>query len=207
MTIVVGIITSLVSRVKGVSEKNLKKVVGMARMPSMVFREKLVRMAKSRGWDLKWIAHCAEIPYNSLRRYAREGSTAAPDAPKGIRLAKMLGVPVEWLFDDDQGWPPPPPWQKGPPFPIYPWPPHGISWAEVQYAIWEFLVLIHRNAMRSGEAPPDLRERTRQFAEAVLKELQNGQPQQGASHGFIQDIQSVVLPDSESEEPPQPQKE
>ena len=43
---------------------------------------------------------------NSLRTSIKRGSM--PGANLGIKLARVLGVPAEWLFDDDADWPPPP---------------------------------------------------------------------------------------------------
>jgi len=125
----------------------IPKKKALAWLP-MTFQDKVRRLATERGHDLKWLAHCAEIPYTSLRRYLRAGTSQRPPAPQGLLLAQVLEVSAEWLFDDDLDWPPPPAWAKGPPFPIYPWPPEGITWSDVQYAIWAFLADSYRSGVR-----------------------------------------------------------
>jgi len=41
----------------------------------------------------------------NIQKIIREGST--PNFALGVRLAKELGVPADWLADDGQDWPPP----------------------------------------------------------------------------------------------------
>ena len=43
--------------------------------------------------------------YKTLKNSVKAGNM--PKADKAIRLARALGVRAEWLFDDNQGWPPP----------------------------------------------------------------------------------------------------
>lgn len=138
----------------------------------MLFREKVLALAKERRLDLKEIAVLAHIPYSTLRNYLSDDGRGAPSAPKGISLAGVLRVPVEWLFDDRKGWPPPPAWQSAPPIPIYPWPPDGITWYEVQRAIWEYLMSIHeRGIAENPQAPPEWIDRTRGLIQALSEML------------------------------------
>ncbi len=43
---------------------------------------------------------------SNIQNVARAGGQ--PSFAVGARLAKILGVPAEWLADDEQDWPPPP---------------------------------------------------------------------------------------------------
>ncbi len=47
---------------------------------------------------------CGCSPAN-IQKIAREGSQ--PNFALGVRLAAVLGVPADWLGDDDADWPPP----------------------------------------------------------------------------------------------------
>jgi hypothetical protein len=69
-----------------------------------------------------------------------------------IKLASVLGVTADWLFDDKKGWPPgelaP---NQAPPVAIVPWPPHGITWIEVQQAINEYVARRYEAAMEQQQ--------------------------------------------------------
>lgn len=85
--------------------------------------------------------------YNTFRK----GSE--PRVHTALAIARGLGVSVEWLFDDAADWPPPDALEaQRPPLPIAPWPPHGITWPEVQRAISEYVMRRADDAAsRSGE--------------------------------------------------------
>ena len=111
----------------------------------MTLAEKIQRVAREKGLELKRVAEKAGIPYNTLRGYTAQGNI--PSAPNGIALAKALDVGIEWLFDDSQGWPPPG-YHEPPPFTIKHWPPNGISWEELHLAIE---VYVQQRSYRSIE--------------------------------------------------------
>jgi len=124
----------------------------VARSPTtlvrMLFREKVVAIAKDRGLNLKEVARQAGIPYSSLRSYVQPDATGEPTASKALALAKVLGVSVEWLFDPEQDLPAPP-YSTPPAIPIYPWPPEGITWEEVRYAIASYILDLHKRSLQS----------------------------------------------------------
>ena len=105
----------------------------------MDFGKKIAALAELRGIPMKQIATTAGVAYGTLRSYTRSGSERVPSATVGIALAKALDVPTEWLFDDECELPPPPR-LGGPPGPIYPWPPDGITWDQVRIAITRYIL-------------------------------------------------------------------
>lgn len=50
------------------------------------------------------IAKAAGVSSGTLAKYIHHGVT--PSSKIALRLARALGVSVEWLIDDTQGWPP-----------------------------------------------------------------------------------------------------
>lgn len=98
----------------------------------MEFSEKVRRLIERDGWaSLRAIAIAAGVDDSTLDRATKSGRMSVD---KAIKVAGALKVPVEWLFAPDRDWPPPPR-IAAPPVAIYPWPPHGITWPEVRYAI------------------------------------------------------------------------
>lgn len=77
--------------------------------PDMNFATKLGRlqMEYHRWQSYLQLERDIGAPEKSLDRYVRENRL--PPLDYGLRLARALHVPAEWLFDDSQGWPPPPP--------------------------------------------------------------------------------------------------
>ncbi len=57
------------------------------------------------GINASHICTKAGLPRNAIRRAAT--SKNMPIAAKGVKIAKALGVPPDWLFDDNRDWPPP----------------------------------------------------------------------------------------------------
>jgi transcriptional regulator with XRE-family HTH domain len=64
----------------------------------MSFRENLRDLLKYNYMEQKELAAKAEIPLRSLEAYLREDSSM-PAADKAVRIAKALGVTVEYLID------------------------------------------------------------------------------------------------------------
>jgi len=112
--------------------------------------EKILRLAKEQGLTLRAISRDSHVPYNTLRAYTRPNSLTVPTAPTGLALARSLRVPCEWLFDDEQSWPPPA-LIAGPPFPISPWPPDEITWDEVRVALMSYMLDKYKRSL-GGES-------------------------------------------------------
>lgn len=73
----------------------------------MTFGEKMRKLLEFRRLRLQELAESSGVGYNTLRSYLNPQGNLSPTAPKGIAIARALGVPAEWLFDDDCTWPPP----------------------------------------------------------------------------------------------------
>jgi transcriptional regulator with XRE-family HTH domain len=68
----------------------------------MTFTEKLSRLVADRNRAA--VARNAGLPPNAVSDYVNKGYT--PRADTAFRLARALNVSVDWLLDDQQGWPP-----------------------------------------------------------------------------------------------------
>ena len=66
---------------------------------------KFRHLETARGLNLAGIERAAGWSANSLATALSRGST--PSAVAGVRLAQVLQVPADWLFDDTQGLPEP----------------------------------------------------------------------------------------------------
>lgn len=74
----------------------------------MTFAEKLIKLI---GEDSRArIARKAALQPSILNNYVNRGS--APMARAALQLARALSVPLDWLIDDAQEWPPPDPKEK-----------------------------------------------------------------------------------------------
>ncbi|HOQ87811.1 MAG TPA: helix-turn-helix domain-containing protein [Phycisphaerae bacterium] len=71
----------------------------------MKFIDKLLRLQAERGYAWAKIERNAGLSRNRISNMINQGTMPAAD--DGIKLARALGVSAEWLFDEDQGWPPP----------------------------------------------------------------------------------------------------
>ncbi len=100
----------------------------------MKLRDKIARVAKERKLELTEVAKLTGIPYGTLRNYLRPGSERSPSVQTGIALAKALNVDIEWLFDDNRGWPILD-YHEPPPFNMVAWPPKGVTWPAVTVAL------------------------------------------------------------------------
>lgn len=109
----------------------------------MKLGEKVGRLITRDHWQsLRAVARRAGVSHASVSRAARgDGSLGIRS---GLAVARALGVPAEWLYDDARDWPPPAA-VEAPPIAIVPWPPHGITWGEVKLAIAGYML---RRAMR-----------------------------------------------------------
>lgn len=58
-----------------------------------------------KGRTLRSIEKVADWSPNTLA--ATLSKASVPTATRGIKLARALGVDPDWLFDDEQAWPPP----------------------------------------------------------------------------------------------------
>jgi len=65
--------------------------------------EKLERLKGGRSYAE--IAALADATAENIRKVVREGSQ--PGFALGVRLARVFGVPADWLGDDSADWPPP----------------------------------------------------------------------------------------------------
>ena len=70
---------------------------------AVIFREKLSRLIGDSSRAK--ISRAAGVPATVVTTYVNRGSE--PSATNALKLARALGVPVDWLIDDDQDWPPP----------------------------------------------------------------------------------------------------
>lgn len=105
----------------------------------MKLESKIRRLMQRDGWrSLRSVAVKAGVDDSTLDRVVRRGGSISVD--KAIQVARVLDVPVEWLFDDNHDWPPPAVFEP-PPIAIHPWPPLGISWEEVKLAIAEYVAV------------------------------------------------------------------
>jgi transcriptional regulator with XRE-family HTH domain len=133
--------------------------------------EKIVAVARERGLDLREVAQRASIGYSTLTSYTRTRNSRVPTAPRGVALAKALGVPTEWLFDESQGMPTPPR-LEGPPFPIEPWPPNGVTWEVVRrllaaYQARRFIEILG-GVVQELEGRPDLEVALQEQARTII---------------------------------------
>ena len=73
---------------------------------SMRFAEKLAKLTEN-GGKAK-LSQKAGLPSTAISDYISKGNVL-PRVDKALSLARALAVPLEWLADDAQGWPPPEP--------------------------------------------------------------------------------------------------
>jgi|GEM_PF-4459719 len=126
----------------------------------MEFGEKVQRLIDRDGWpSVRSIATKAGVDDSTLDRSVKRGGSMSVE--KALLVARALDVPVEWLFDSEKGWPPPPALDV-PPIAIIPWPPQGITWPEVRLAIAEFMA---RKAAR--DLPSPVSDRVKEVFELI----------------------------------------
>jgi len=67
----------------------------------MIHTEKIDRLLEVRGWPLRELARRAGFGRERVRRMAMK----VPDPVLcAIRMAQVLNVSAEWLFDDEKDW-------------------------------------------------------------------------------------------------------
>jgi transcriptional regulator with XRE-family HTH domain len=71
----------------------------------MIFAEKLVRATAEQ--NKAKVSRAAGLPPTAISNYITKKQL--PRADTALALARALGVPLEWLIDDAQDWPPPNP--------------------------------------------------------------------------------------------------
>jgi transcriptional regulator with XRE-family HTH domain len=65
--------------------------------------EKIERALIERGLTQGALERAALLPENKLSKWKAGGE---PSLSQGLRIARILDVPLAWLADDAQGWPP-----------------------------------------------------------------------------------------------------
>jgi transcriptional regulator with XRE-family HTH domain len=78
------------------------------------FGSRLKTLAKERGMSLRKLSEAAGIHWNQMSRYSAGGSL--PSAENLSKIARALGVGMDWLWEGD-----------GPGFPKEPPPPEDLS--------------------------------------------------------------------------------
>ncbi|MEM9414981.1 MAG: helix-turn-helix transcriptional regulator [Planctomycetota bacterium] len=68
----------------------------------MTINEKLRRLFDTR--NMAAVARIAGVGRTAVNKYCNASVTPRSDV--ALRLARALDVSVEWLIDDEQGWPP-----------------------------------------------------------------------------------------------------
>ena len=68
----------------------------------MTFHEKLKKLTEDRIKSVMSIR--AGLPRMAISNYLAKKQT--PSCDVALRIARTLGVSVEWLIDDSRGWPP-----------------------------------------------------------------------------------------------------
>jgi lambda repressor-like predicted transcriptional regulator len=111
--------------------KDLRNLLEAACLFAVTHETKIEELLRLKGWSVTELARKAELSQSATDRLKKRIPKTARIA---LRLAHALDVPPEWLYDDSKGWPPPKNCEL-PIFSITPWPPYGITWQEVQYAI------------------------------------------------------------------------
>lgn len=78
----------------------------------MTIQEKLYRFGET--MKLSAISRRAGLRTAAISEMIAKGGS--PSAERALRLSRALGVSVEWLIDDTQGWPPV--WQRNTQAPV-----------------------------------------------------------------------------------------
>ena len=94
----------------------------------MKLGDKILELAKMRNLDLEDVAKLAKIPHGTIRSYTRAAQRRIPPLKEALKLARALGVPLDWLADDSAGM------ASVGGTPSDPWVP-GMDWLDVYDAI------------------------------------------------------------------------
>lgn len=68
----------------------------------MTFTEKLARLTEA--YHKNRLSRRCGLPSTAITDYINKGTT--PRSDNALKIARALGVSVEWLIDDEQEWPP-----------------------------------------------------------------------------------------------------
>jgi len=71
----------------------------------MVIAEKLARLRARRGRSYVEVGAAARCSGQHVRRIERDGTV--PSVSIALGIARLFGVPLDWLADDAADWPPP----------------------------------------------------------------------------------------------------
>ena len=74
----------------------------------MSIGKKIMRCLSEREAPLRWLAEKAAYSEASLSRVVATRKPQVPRLDAALRIARALGVPLEWLADDEQTGDPPP---------------------------------------------------------------------------------------------------
>ena len=69
------------------------------------WREKIRRLLKARGWSPSQLATRAGLQQRTVSYILSTGRQ--PRVGYVVAIARVLAISMDWLFDDDQPWPPP----------------------------------------------------------------------------------------------------
>ena len=130
--------------------------------------KKVVDLLKERGSTQKWLEVEAGMQARTLTIAISEDRNIS--AVKGLAIAKALQVPVTWLFDPDQGCPPPAPVE-----------PNSLN-AESMSKLEMFTKAAMKGLDASGWNDGLVRECC-DFAEAMLAEVAKREAERGRGDG------------------------
>lgn len=77
----------------------------MREVRGMVIAEKLARLRARRGRSYVEVGAAARCSGQHVRRIERDGTV--PSVSIALGIARLFGVPLDWLADDAADWPPP----------------------------------------------------------------------------------------------------
>jgi transcriptional regulator with XRE-family HTH domain len=69
--------------------------------------EKIAWLCRERGLTQKRVGELATLPENRISKWL--DGQGEPTARQALRLSRVLEIPLDWLIDDEQDVPPPPP--------------------------------------------------------------------------------------------------
>lgn len=73
----------------------------------MELRKKLLHLMTEKGWTQIAVSSKSGVSQSAISDYVNEENPSRPRGNNALKLAKIFGVPLEWLLDDKQDWPPP----------------------------------------------------------------------------------------------------
>jgi transcriptional regulator with XRE-family HTH domain len=72
---------------------------------AVTWPEKVDRMVKLLGWTRAQFAERLGVPVSTANRWFGRHPTD-PSITVGARMARVLGVSADWIFDESADWPP-----------------------------------------------------------------------------------------------------